>query len=412
MRRYLLQSERRKEQGLIISLVAIFTLFVVGAMAAFAIDITTLYTARSEAQLAADAGALAGARALANSGMTSSTDLGLAASAQALCQNVSLLVAQSNLVGGVAPTVTANTCTIDPQYNPQVKVSVQANLPRFFARIWGSTPTAITATAWAEAFNPSGQDTYPTATACVKPLLLNNAPDPSGGAASVFKTTDGTILTSKLLGSQVLLWSTTTGLPPSPPAPPAWTYTAGDTATSFKPLSSVACNGSAGLTTNFQLAVAGCVQTPIVCNSSLDTVAYGTTLDADTQSAVNCLTRATSAGGGDTLTTTNPPPAAFDFFPGTGNPAVPPLTTTNPILVSDSLVTLPVYTGSAAPPGPATIIGFVQLFLYPSGSSTTPGIPATVVNLVGCGNPGPGGTTIYGNGPSAVPVRLITPPTP
>ncbi|HLM79633.1 MAG TPA: pilus assembly protein TadG-related protein [Terriglobales bacterium] len=43
-------------------------LFVIGAMAALSIDEVTLYTARSEAQLAADAAALAGARVLANSG--------------------------------------------------------------------------------------------------------------------------------------------------------------------------------------------------------------------------------------------------------------------------------------------------------------------------------------------------------
>ena len=37
-------------------------LFVIGAMAALSIDVVTLYTARSEAQLAADGAALAAAR--------------------------------------------------------------------------------------------------------------------------------------------------------------------------------------------------------------------------------------------------------------------------------------------------------------------------------------------------------------
>jgi uncharacterized membrane protein len=66
-----LRRERNTEQGVIITLVAVFMLFVIGAMAALAIDVVTLYTARSEAQLAADAAALAGARVLANSGATS-----------------------------------------------------------------------------------------------------------------------------------------------------------------------------------------------------------------------------------------------------------------------------------------------------------------------------------------------------
>ena len=67
-------SRRKDERGVIITLVAVFTLFVLGAMAALSIDVVTLYTARSEAQLAADAGALAGARALASSGLTSTND--------------------------------------------------------------------------------------------------------------------------------------------------------------------------------------------------------------------------------------------------------------------------------------------------------------------------------------------------
>jgi uncharacterized membrane protein len=62
---------RNHERGVVIVLVAVVLLFVVGAMAVLAIDLVTFYTARSEAQLAADGAALAGARVLANSGFTS-----------------------------------------------------------------------------------------------------------------------------------------------------------------------------------------------------------------------------------------------------------------------------------------------------------------------------------------------------
>src|ERR1700691_6685325 len=65
---------RQHEEGVVIILVAIFLLFVVGAMAALSIDVVTFYNARSEAQLAADSAALAGARVLANSGATSYSD--------------------------------------------------------------------------------------------------------------------------------------------------------------------------------------------------------------------------------------------------------------------------------------------------------------------------------------------------
>jgi len=62
-------------------LVAVFMLFVVGAMAALAIDVVTLYTARSEAQLAADGAALAAARRLP---IALSTFLGQLAGGQAV----------------------------------------------------------------------------------------------------------------------------------------------------------------------------------------------------------------------------------------------------------------------------------------------------------------------------------------
>ena len=64
-------SRHNREQGIVIALVAAFMLVVIGAMMALSIDVVTFYTARSEAQLAADAAALAGARVLANSGITS-----------------------------------------------------------------------------------------------------------------------------------------------------------------------------------------------------------------------------------------------------------------------------------------------------------------------------------------------------
>src|ERR1700693_5678700 len=91
---------RNSEQGIVIMLVAVVMLFVVGAMAALSIDVVTLYTARSEAQLAADGAALAGARVLANSGATSDTTGTSMANAQGLATKVATQVAQQNEVGG------------------------------------------------------------------------------------------------------------------------------------------------------------------------------------------------------------------------------------------------------------------------------------------------------------------------
>src|ERR1700687_2995230 len=146
--------ERNGEQGVVIVLVAVFLLFVVGAMAALAIDAVTLYTARSEAQLAADGAALAGARALANSGMTSDTTGASISGAETLARSVATQVAANNLVGGrnlnssgsSACSASQEICVgfndSAPTFgtNPQVIVRVQrTDLPTFFARIWGST---------------------------------------------------------------------------------------------------------------------------------------------------------------------------------------------------------------------------------------------------------------------------------
>src|SRR5271156_543161 len=69
MRRDILSGRRHDERGQTIILVAI-SLVSLLAMAALAIDVVTLYSARSEIQRAADAAALAGAKALADSGIT------------------------------------------------------------------------------------------------------------------------------------------------------------------------------------------------------------------------------------------------------------------------------------------------------------------------------------------------------
>ncbi|MFY9841984.1 MAG: pilus assembly protein TadG-related protein, partial [Terriglobales bacterium] len=122
-------------------LVAVFMLFVVGGMAALSIDAVTIYTARSEAQLAADGAALAAARMLANSGMTSNAP-GLTAAAETLAGAVAIQVAQNSLVGGRYLVATNGEVTVSfsvgTTTNPKVTVRTQrTDLPTFFARIWG-----------------------------------------------------------------------------------------------------------------------------------------------------------------------------------------------------------------------------------------------------------------------------------
>jgi len=409
-------------------LVAVVMLFVVGAMAALSIDVVTLYTARSEAQLAADSAALAGARVLASSGMTSRpADATLATNAEALASKVALQVAQTNEVGGKNPAASDITVSFSNPgsgtsgTNPLVTVRVQRiDLPTFFARIWGSKPLAVAASATAEAYNPSGVNAAgksPVAPTCVKPWLLPNI-DPNPGGTTIFGPANGSITNAALLGWTL---SSPGGKPMSPacgaactgpPAPAAWNYYPGDDATTFPhPTRSLpTCNPA--LINNYQESIAGCIETPISCNGPAN-IDPGTdsTRNSETADAVNCLTHATAnpldADQVDLTATPSPP---FQFLSGAKNPIA--LASGKDVMVSSSLVTVPVFDTASLTPGSnaVTIIGFVQLFLNPDGTPTpaSGAVNATIINMAGCGT-GATGKQILGNGASPVAVRLISP---
>ncbi len=423
----------KRERGIVIVLVAVVMLFVVGAMAALSIDVVTLYTARSEAQLAADAAALAGARVLANSGATSDRTGTLLTSVETIPGPASVVatqVAEQNQVGGTYLTganITAISFGGSDYTNPTITVRVQVTtLPTFFARIWGKTQLTVGASATAEAYNPSGARalgiTDPVAPTCVKPWLLPNA-DPTSGTI-IFHHNSGSIdVMSNLLGSTQTMSLACNGgnCTPPPPlgVPNAWTYYPGDPGSFPSPTSALPTCSQVPTPTPYQESIAGCIQTPISCNSAvnIDTSNYSAR-NTETADAVNCLTHATNNRGDTVLP--YPPVAPFQFVAGDDDPLVlaGALNGGADIMVSDSLVTVPVINvqgGSGLPcagaPCPVQIIGFVQLFLNPQGTATPPSgqVNTTVINLAGCGI-GAIGTPIYGNGASPVAVRLISPP--
>jgi Flp pilus assembly protein TadG len=452
MRRKKNISKRRGEQGVVITLVAVFMLGVIGAMAALSIDLVTLYTARSEAQLAADAAALAGARVLANSGMTSMTstsDTTVGTNAVPLAIAVATQVAATSTVGGRTLNPGGSPCvagqeicvsiptgSLDFVPNPQVTVKVQrTDLPTFFARIWGTRQVAVAASATAEAYNPSslagtGNSGPPIAPLCVKPWLLPNmSPTATGGL--IFDPASGAIQDATLLG-----WRTPNGggatrlradctTTCATAAPSVWRYYPGDPA-DFPAPGASSVPGSAGFgNPSYQLSIAGCVQTPISCNGKVNVYIANTdaNLDTETGTAVNVLTHS-NGNGGDSVDINPPPPptgtAPFEFLAGTDNPMVlsGAINSGTDIMVSDSLVTVPIIDSTTGPWPPASfpqvqIIGFVQLFLNPNGQAAqfNGHIRTQVVNLVGCGD-GIGGVSagnpIIGNGASPVAVRLIS----
>jgi hypothetical protein len=162
--------------------------------------------------------------------------------------------------------------------------------------------------------------------------------------------------------------------------------------------------------TSYQKSIAGCVQQPITCGSNSNinlssfTVPVTVDINTDSANAVTCLTQHKSAGdaNGDTLDPPGTPP--FVFVAGNDSPV------TNShgkdVLLSDSLVTVPVVDNFIS--SPVRVVGCVQLFFNPGGTAIASGVPATIINLAGCGN-NASGQPVIGNGGGPVPVRLITP---
>jgi hypothetical protein len=169
------------------------------AMAAMSIDLITLYLAREEAQRTADASALAAARLMSVSGMTSAGSgfwSSMCGGLTGWATQAALAVSVQNTVGGHQTNVTVNysdgtrtdadcsTLSAAFAVNPMVTVQVSpVSIPSFFSRIWGSTSNSVSATATAEVFNPSDSATAgvspntlvtPVQPKCVKPWIVPN----------------------------------------------------------------------------------------------------------------------------------------------------------------------------------------------------------------------------------------------
>ena len=452
-----------RQRGFTMAFVAI-TMVAIISMAALSIDIGTLYEAKAEAQRAADAGALAAAQVISISGLTGDTSGAADGSWADVCGGknpystlIATNVAQQNLVAGstipsgsISVSYSAGTGALNADcsgagagfaVNPVVTVTVQsATLPIFFARVFSLmggnySGATVSATAAAEAFNPSNlgaaktPDIIPVQPRCVKPLIIPNK-DPNGGT---FLNPDGTIANSgvKQLGAGVIGESLTltadcrrgqsncigwANLRNNPPQ----VVTVGASseleyvpaAVQGTPIAVPAC--AVG---SFQAAIAGCDQSTAYTCGTPSTTTGATTINldenpvnpssdaGDTGTAVQCLIN--QANGQDSLDTSNFP---FQIKAGAGSPlAQSKVVSSNDIITtSNSIVTLPIYDGTAlgAPPNPAvTIVGFLQVFINDIDGNGHPNV--TVLNVVGCSS-NAGNPPLYGTSP--VPVRLITPP--
>jgi hypothetical protein len=436
---------RRRERGVTIVITAV-ALVVMLAMAALAIDVVTLYVASGEAQKNADAAALAGAKAFVSSGFTS-WQLGdpTTGAAQAkVCNGTTGLAdyqaqaaAQKNLIAGTVPTTVTTTCTFPTGGNPQITVKVtRTGLPTFFARIWSTAASSVSATANAEAYNPSGSTTVPIHVHSVKPWLIPNCspgttPPCTGAPYYVNAATNYALnnpaayigqffpapLTQHQAGQPSVageyyaldLTPQATDCPASTAAPPGSCSKLGVTAYH----DNIACANTA--------LTLSCGDTVNVLSTTGSVAARNNTEDG-----IQCLIHTTDKGN-------NPPtsctldldpdcfvrPAVAGSGPviingGASNPN-PAMRVAN-VSRSDSVVTVPIFDYQTAannpcPPagvcGAATVVGFLQLGIQSVSLPPPKGtIGAVVLNASGCDPASAGNPAVSGGGVSPVPVRL------
>ena len=188
--RHRISSLRSNDKGVTLLIVAGGLVLMLG-MCALSIDLVAGYLARVQCQRAADAAALAGAKAFRDSGCTTAGCTSGSA-AEVLATQNAIAVAAQNSVMGLAPTSTTVGTAFDYSHDvlssggsgePQITVTVYRDsdhgdaMPTFFAKIFGINSMNISASATAEAFNPGGTGTN-VGVGCVKPFLVPNC-DPN-----------------------------------------------------------------------------------------------------------------------------------------------------------------------------------------------------------------------------------------
>ena len=415
-------SKKNRQRGSTLFFVAVGLVAFIGLMG-IAIDLVALYVGKSEAQRSADAAALAGATVFVTTGCTSLAT-GCAA-AETVATNQAINIGQVNKVGGAAPTITAGNVTYDLSHagDPLITVVVNATLPTFFMKIFGVNTANISATATAEAFNPSGSPGSgpPLCVSCLKPFLVPNcdsnhaAPaNPSctgkgndtGNQGGAFIKADGSIANPGVYPAGVVgePWTLHTDQNPS-----HWYEVAFD------------CSQSGS---NFATDVQKCSTNVFNCGSSL-CVLDGKKVGPNNH-AVGCLisygascnSQNTTSTDSITVSAGNTPP--YTITAGSGNPFFP---AGSHITQSASLVTVPVFNGADIKSGGATvtIVGYLQIFIKGiTHNGKDDFIDAVILNVSSCGvgggtcgasgGSGQGnGGTVSGGGAGFIPVRLVHP---
>jgi hypothetical protein len=443
-------ARRKNERGITIVLVA-FSLLALLGMAALAIDVSTLYVAHGEAQRAADAAALAGGRMFASSGYTTASTTLAAADicqtsatpgADAAANRQAEAAAAQNLVAGQPAAVQSITCIVTAA-NPQIAVTVQrTGLPTFFGRIWGGAANSVTATAVAEAYNPSGS-TAPIQVQGVKPWLIPNCDPTNGGTGDcahgglfVDNTTGAIQNNGSFVGKTITLTHVAgaaapdasvavprgldyyrANVPMNPPTP----VCPSTSAVSCAQVGSDDYHDNIACASTYQFSCGQIVGAGQAVTVQTGGGGFGVKTNEGTQCLIHARNQGPSLDQDQLLANGGPPngSAPITISGGNFNPNSL-LQGVTSISRSDSIVTIPIYHQAAGPnlcPGgctqTATIVGFLQLGITQNvPNANPPGAPANgkiegvIMNVAGC-NSGAGNPVVSGGGVSPIPVRLI-----
>jgi Flp pilus assembly protein TadG len=416
---------RARERGFTMAFVAL-TMAVLISMAALSIDVATLYQAKAEAQRAADAAALAAARVISISGITTDPAnnggswLPACGGPTSYATVTATKIAQQNLIGGVAAlSVQVNyvngksggagnaDCTTfvaeNFSVNPVVTVSVQrTNLPIFFAHIFslfGSTfaSPSVSATATAEAYNPEGAiPEVPVNPRCVKPWFVPNQ-DPghvagcTGPACSSFVSATTGQITNPGISTVGVIGETFNLVPdcgagtscvptPNPPVASGGNleYLPGLVSSASTAIAAnskiTACSNATN--NNYIEAVAGCDQSTVyACGDSLTNAVDLTENPGppgnDSVNGAQCLINETASGLGN----------GQDYLnPGPGPPA--PAAYTYPFQIQAGSNSALVPAGLASASQITSSPSIVSLPIYDTVTTFTPPAHVTVIGFL------------------------------
>jgi len=403
------------DRGSVLLILAAAMVFLLG-VCALAIDMANLYLARAQAQRAADAAALAGAKAFLNTGCATSGCTAGGIQETVGRQQAEAIGAQ-NLIAGTAAVIKNSDVTFSypNAWEPQITVVAQAAVSTFFAKIFGIDSSNVSATATAEAYNPAGGGGVQIGTACLRPFLVPNCdPDPAHASPSnptcnnpgqgpgtfgYFFDSSGNLAHPGTYPAGIIgmPWQLHTESGPS-----QWYLVGFDNA----PPSS----GSA-----LRNHIVACTSAIYSCGTTLTTT-NGKNVGPVSQ-GIEALINANGDGfgeGQDSIDTSVGPPFAITGGSNNSNAELRGKVFYD-YSQSASVVSVPVYDGSDLPPGGTgvQIVGYLQVFVQDvvhRGNDNHIDVVILNGSLCGGGAPGSGGGgggTIVAAGGSPIPIRLI-----